>query len=314
MSDVINSSTRRLKLITFIQSKRYVTVNEIADEFGISRRTVFRYINVLTEMGIPLASDRDRGYSINNSHTMPPFVFTEKELSTLMVGLGYLKGQVDHGLSQSARDVELMILSKLNNDQKSYIRSISQSIILYPYHHEEVWAKTNESWYDLLTAINKRNTISCTYLSLAQNKVSERIIDPYLLVYYTDHWDLIGRCHESNSLRTFVLGRISNLSVDYKSYFTRDGLGNEDIIHRNRENYQSIHIRVDNKDVDTLLRSLPAIIETVDKREAYTDVRFGFDNLRWMNQWLLQFGSSVTIIEPSDMIEDRKSLLMELLT
>ena len=313
MSDAINSSTRRLKLITFIQSKRYVTVNEIADEFGISRRTVFRYINTLTEMGIPLSSDRDRGYSINDKHIMPPFVFTEKELSTLMVGLGYLKGQVDQGLSQSARDVELLILSKLNNEQKSYIRSISQSIILYPYHHEEVWAKTNESWYDILTAINKRNTISCTYHSLGQNKVSERKIDPYLLVYYTDHWDLIGKCHESNALRTFVLGRISNLEIDYKSYFTRDGLGNEDIIHRNKDNYQSIRIRVENKEVDTLLRNLPAIIETVDKRDGYTEVQFGFDNLRWMNQWLLQFGKSVTLLEPSEMIKDRMALLGELM-
>ncbi len=313
MSDAINSSTRRLKLVTFIQSKRYVTVDEIAAEYGISRRTVFRDIIALSEMGIPLSSDRDRGYSINSSHTMPPFMFTEKELSTLMVGLGYLKGQVDQGLSQSARDVELMILSKLNSDQKSYIRAISQSIILYPYYHERVWEKTNESWYDILTAIHKRNTISCTYHSLGQNKTTARTIDPYLLVYYTDHWDLIGKCHDSNSLRTFVLKRISDLRVDHKSYFTRDGLGNDEIIHRNASNNLTMRVKVSVNDLDRLLLGLPAKIVDIDQQATYAVVTFDFDNVRWMNQWLLQFGASVTILEPTEMIEDRKKLLLELL-
>ncbi len=314
MSDAIKSTTRRLKLYTLLQSKRHLTVNEIAEELGVSRRTVFRYINALGELGVPVLSDRDRGYSLDRNYSVPPMMFTKKELSTLMVGLGYLKGQVDQGLSQSARDVEIKIQSILPKELQDFTRTISKVVVLYPYYHEEIWEKADENWYEILAAINDRSSISCMYHSLLQNKVSERKIDPYLLVYYTDHWDLIGKCHESNSLRTFVLKRISNLEVDTKSYFTRDGLSNDQIIHRETVSNRSIRILVDNKEIDHLSRRLPAIITSIEASGETTELVFEFDNLRWMNQWLLQFGKSVTIVEPKEMIEDRKLLLKELLT
>jgi len=314
MSDALNSSSRRLKLVTLLQSKRYLTVNEIAEEFAISRRTVFRDINVLGEMGIPILSDRDRGYSMDRNYTVPPMMFTEKELSTLMVGLGYLKGQVDSGLSQSARDVEVKIQGILPTKLQDFMRTISNKVVLYPYYHEEIWEKSDENWYEILSAINERKSITCTYHSLKQGTISERRIDPYLLVYYTDHWDVIGFCHSSNSLRTFVLKRISDLKIDPNSYFLRDGLTDEQIIHRQNENNRVIRILVDALVADVLTKSLPAVIKSLAAVGEQTEVAFEFDNLRWINQWLLQFGKSVTILEPADMIDDRRSLLMDLLS
>jgi predicted DNA-binding transcriptional regulator YafY len=314
MSDALNSSSRRLKLVTLLQSKRYITVNEIAEEFAISRRTVFRDINVLGEMGIPILSDRDRGYSMDRNYTVPPMMFTEKELSTLMVGLGYLKGQVDRGLSQSARDVEVKIQGILPTKLQDFMRTISNKVVLYPYYHEEIWEKSDENWYEILSAINERKSITCTYHSLKQGTISERRIDPYLLVYYTDHWDLIGFCHSSNSLRTFVLKRMSGLMVDPNSYFVRDGLSDEQIIHRQNENNRVIRILVDALVADVLTKSLPAVIKSLATVGEQTEVTFEFDNLRWINQWLLQFGKSITILEPAEMIDDRTSLLMDLLS
>lgn len=313
MSDALNSSTRRLKLIILLQSKRYLTVNEIADEFAISRRTVFRDLNVLGDMGIPIVSDRDRGYSMDRNYTVPPMMFSEKELSTLMVGLGYLKGQVDKGLSQSARDVEMKIQGILPVKLQDFMRTISQKVKLYPYYHEDVWEKADENWYEILTAINNRTAISYTYQSLAQNSISERRIDPYILVYYTDHWDVIGHCHSSNSLRTFVLKRITNLVVDTNSYFVRDGLSDAQIIHRSSNNNTFIRIIVDVFVVDRLTRSLPSLIKSIELVGDKTEITFEFDNIRWINQWLLQFGTSVSIVEPAEMVADRKTLLQELL-
>ena len=309
----MNSTTRRLKLITLLQSKRYITVNEIAQELGVSRRTVFRYVDALGELGIPVISDRDRGYSLDRNFTVPPMMFTKKELSTLMVGLGYLKGQVDQGLSQSARDVEIKIQGILPRDLQDFMRTIAQKVVLYPYYHEDVWEKTDENWYEILAAINARNPITCSYHSLSQNKVSQRHIDPFLLVYYTDHWDLIGWCHDSNSLRTFVLKRISDLSVDTNGYFVRDGLSDEQIIHRPKANNRTVRLNVDVSVADRLTKSLPAHIRSLTTKDNSVEVTFAFDNLRWINQWLLQFGQAVTILEPAEMIADRSSLLRELL-
>jgi predicted DNA-binding transcriptional regulator YafY len=230
-----------------------------------------------------------------------------------MVGLGYLKGQVDKGLSQSARDVEMKIQGILPVKLQDFMRTISQKVKLYPYYHEDVWEKADENWFEILTAINNRTAISCTYQSLAQNSISERRIDPYILVYYTDHWDVIGHCHSSNSLRTFVLKRITNLVVDTNSYFVRDGLSDAQIIHRSSNNNTFIRIIVDVFVVDRLTRSLPSLIKSIELVGDKTEITFEFDNIRWINQWLLQFGTSVSIVEPAEMVADRKTLLQELL-
>ena len=94
----------------------------------------------------------------------------------------------------------------------------------------------------------------------------------------------------------------------------RDGLTDEQIIHRTSENNRLIRILVDALVIDVLTKSLPAVIKSLATVGEQTEVTFEFDNLRWINQWLLQFGNAVTIVEPAEMIKDRTSLLKELLS
>jgi len=313
MSDRINSASRRIKLITLLQSRKYLTVDEIANEFDISRRTVFRDMNILAEMNIPVISDRDRGYSFSKTHTIPPLMFTERELSTLIVGLNFLKGQVDQGLSSDARNVEMKIQSVLPTELKSFMQTVSQKVILFPYQSDVAFERIDENWFHILTAINQSKSIRCTYTSKSENSTSDRIIDPYLLVYYTDHWDLIGYCHTSNSLRTFVLQRVDHVGIDHASFVNRRGLSTDAIIHRPSMLDQDILLQVDASVIEYIRLSLPAKIAKLDPWKDGYRVRFVFDNIRWLNQWLLQFGDNITIVQPQEMIADRTKLLNELL-
>jgi len=312
MSDRINSAARRLKLIILLQSKRYVTVNEIAEEFDISRRTVFRDMNILADMGVPVISDKDRGYSISKYGNIPPLMFTEKELSTLIVGLGFLRGQVDHGLSQSARDLELKIQSVLPDNLKQFMRTMSEKLVLYPYQKEFQELPTNEIWYAILEAIHDNKSITFDYHSKSQNETLKRNVDPYILVFYTDHWDVIGYCKDSNSLATFVLERISGVGIDHSSFATRRGLGTTELLYRG-DGYIPISVLVDENISSSFLRTLPAKIVSVQKTARGLEIEFLFNNTRWMNQWLLQFGESVSILGPDNVIEDKKALLESLI-
>jgi predicted DNA-binding transcriptional regulator YafY len=312
MSDRLNSAARRLKLIILLQSKRYVTVNEIAEEFDISRRTVFRDMNILSEMGVPVISDKDRGYSISKYGNIPPLMFTERELTTLIVGLGYLRGQVDDGLSQSARDLELKIQSVLPDHLKQFMRTTSDKVVLYPYEKDVEEQQTSDTWYQIMDAIHSNKSVSFDYRSKSQNETRRRNVDPYILVYYTDHWDLIGHCKESNSLRTFVLSRISKLDTDHSSFSTRRGLGIPELLYRG-EDYIPIVVTVDDGIADAFIRSLPARVNRTEKTTTGVEIEFLFNNTRWINQWMLQFGATVRIVSPSSVVNDRKELIQSLL-
>lgn len=312
MSDRLNSAARRLKLIILLQSKRYVTVNEIAEEFDISRRTVFRDMNMLADMGVPVLSDKDRGYSISKYGNIPPLMFTERELTTLIVGLGFLRGQVDHGLSQSARDLELKIQSVLPDNLKQFMRTTSDKVVLYPYEKDATEHKMTDTWYQIMDAIHSNKSVRFDYRSNSQNETRRRNVDPYILVYYTDHWDLIGHCNESISLRTFVLDRISDVETDHSSFSTRRGFGLTDLLYRG-DDYIPIRIDVDEAISSAFLRALPARVRSSQKTKTGFEIEFEFNNTRWMNQWLLQFGGAVKILSPDSVLEDRKKLLKSLL-
>jgi len=312
MSDRLNSAARRLKLIILLQSKRYVTVNEIAEEFDISRRTVFRDMNMLADMGVPVLSDKDRGYSISKYGNIPPLMFTERELTTLIVGLGFLRGQVDHGLSQSARDLELKIQSVLPDNLKQFMRTTSDKVVLYPYEKDAAEHKMTDTWYQIMDAIHHNKSVRFDYRSNSQNETRRRNVDPYILVYYTDHWDLIGHCNESKSLRTFVLDRISDVETDHSSFSTRRGLGLNDLLFRG-DDYITMSVHVDETIVGAFLRALPARVSSSQKTKTGFEIEFEFNNTRWINQWLLQFGGAVRILSPDSALEDRKELLNSLL-
>lgn len=313
MSDTTNSAVRRLHLLTLLQSRKNITVNELVQEFGVSRRTIFRDINALADMNIPIVSDRNYGYSLPKGYTIPPLTFNERELSTLIVGLGFLKGQIDDGLANDARNVEAKIQSVLPDHLKSFMTTVASKMVLYPYQKDMLSVEASHNWFSILTAINESKSITCTYESLREESTSVRQIDPYILVYYGDHWDLIGYCHSHNSLRTFVLKRISDIVIQHNTFVSRRGLGLEALLFRETENDALFEVTVSSSIADSFIRNLPAKIERHQIAHESHIIAFHFDNVRWMNTWLLQFGPGVTVLGPESALHDRKVLLQELL-
>src|SRR5690625_6417968 len=90
----LKSSERRMKLILLLQeSKRRLTVDEIAREFGVSRRTVFRDFNVLSELNVPVTWDEQRGYGIMEGKKERPVMVTASEIETIIVRVKFIPAQ-----------------------------------------------------------------------------------------------------------------------------------------------------------------------------------------------------------------------------
>src|SRR5574342_373234 len=82
-------------IIRLIEARYGVTVEELAEETGVDRRTVYRDLNVINEAGYPLVSERLNGRKVYRFLTrfkdVPPISFTLQELMTL----SFLRSQLD---------------------------------------------------------------------------------------------------------------------------------------------------------------------------------------------------------------------------
>lgn len=311
----MNSSERRMKLILMLQqANQRITVDKIAEKFDVSRRTVFRDFNALSEMNVPVTWDKYHGYGIMRGYKIPPLMFTSKELATIMVGLNFVKSQVDKTLVSDAKGVELKIKEVLPEDLHNFMESLNERMVVDPYLNFGVEKMDGGDWYDISSAISQNRSIRFRYRSKSNEEISSRKIDPYLLVFYRDHWNVIGHSHKRDDIRNFVLDRMSKIEILEDDFVPYGQIDVEGLIFRSDETSHRIRVNVYKSALKRFQANLPA---NIFKKESINPnlfrIEFLFDNLDFINEWLLQFPKEVELIGPDILIEKRHDLLNEMI-
>ena len=304
-----------MKLILMLQeSNKKLTVDELAERFNVSRRTIFRDFNVLSEINVPVTWDKYSGYGVMDGYKVPPLMFTSKELATIMVGLNFVKSQVDKSLVEDARGVELKIKNTIPKDLKSFMESLDNRTVVDPFLHFGSEKKEGGSWYLISSAISQSKKISFSYTAKSDGEKTDRKIEPYLLVFYRDHWNVIGYSHKRDAIRNFVLDRMENVQILSELYTQNLEIDAEALIFNSNESGEKVIVLVDS-DVDRAFRAnLPTkIIKSEPVQNKKIKVSFKFENLDYINTWLLQFGDAVEILSPKSLIKKREELLSTML-
>ncbi|TYP93727.1 putative DNA-binding transcriptional regulator YafY, contains an HTH and WYL domains [Fodinibius salinus] len=311
----MNSSERRMKLILMLQqSNSRIMVDDIAEKFDVSRRTVFRDFNSLSEMNVPVTYDKYNGYGIMRSYKIPPLMFTSKELATIMVGLNFVKSQIDKKLIEDAKGVELKIKEVVPDDLLEFMESLEERTVVDPYLNFGGQKMEGGDWYIISNAISENQSIKCEYRAKSNEEVTNRKIDPYLIVFFRDHWNVIGHSHKRDAVRNFVLDRMSDIQILDENFVPHGKIDVEGLIFRSDESSYKVEVDVQKSALKRFKANLPAKI--INKKEIKPNLfrfSFFFDNLRFINEWLLQFPRELKIVGPELLIEKRKKLLKEMM-
>ena len=310
----MNSAERRLKLILLLQRPgRKKTVQELADIFGVSRRTIFRDFNVLSEINVPIKYDRYTGYGLVEGYKMPPLIFNSKELATIMVGLNFVKSQVDQQMVQDAIGVELKIKNVLPNELKALMTSLEEHTIVDPYLRFNSNQKKGGDWYLISAAIADKKRMQFTYTTKAGSRTTRKI-DPYLLVYFQDHWNVVGWSHRRGDIRSFILDRIVSPVILEENWLPKPKVSVDSLIFRYNELKKIVVLEVEKSEIERIRAILPAKIIKLEKKKLKKfRLSFEFDNMPFLNHWLLQFGTTVKIIKPEVLISLQKETLQAMI-
>lgn len=118
-----------------------------------------------------------------------------------------------------------------------------------------------------------------------------RKIDPYVLVFYDDHWNVIGRSHLRGDNRNFILENIEEVKILEEIYTVKEEIDIEALIYGSGDRSDLIILGVEKSELGRLEANLPAkIIKRIPVNNEIIKVEFKFDNLDFINEWLLQFG------------------------
>ncbi|MDZ7772717.1 MAG: YafY family protein [Balneolaceae bacterium] len=312
----MNSSERRMKLILLLQqSNRRLTVDDLAERFNVSRRTIFRDFNALSELNVPVTWDKYSGYGVMPGYKIPPLMFTSKELATIMVGLNFVRSQVDRTLVEDAEGVELKIKEVLPDELRSFMESLEQRMVVDPYLNFGAHKSEGGNWYLISSAISQNKRIRFNYRARSGAESEGRKIDPYLVVFYRDHWNVIGFSRQREAIRNFVLERMSKVEILDESFTPSGDIDAEGLIFRSDERSRLVRVNVSSSALRRFEANLPAkVLRKYEIKPNIFRLEFNFDNLEFINEWLLQFPRDINIYGPDELVDMRQNLLEEMMS
>ncbi len=308
----MNSNERRLKILYMLQSGKKVTSRTLMDRFGISKRTVFRDIRVIQDLGVPLTHYPDMGYGVLRDGMIPAIMFTFRELSVIMMGLSFVRSQVDQEMVRDAENVALKIRSSVPSSLQTQMNILESKTLVSPYIKNVNKRESGGDWFTLCSSFVEKRPVSFDYRN-RKNQTSRRMVDPHLLVHYTDHWNVIGYCHDRKSLRNFMLSKMKNIALKDEPYYKHHDFDIDDLLYGRAENNIPVTIQIRQEKAFTLLTELPGKITSRIKQKDHLQVTFLIDDLDFINDWLLRYGKHVSIRSPEILIAKRKNLLQNLI-
>src|SRR5271155_2694530 len=99
--------SRAERLLELMQSlrlrRRPVAGQALADELGVSLRTLYRDIEALKAQGARIEGEAGLGYVLKPGFTVPPLMFSLEEVEALALGAAWVEGRADEGLKRAAR-------------------------------------------------------------------------------------------------------------------------------------------------------------------------------------------------------------------
>lgn len=205
---------RQLKLMLLLhQADRCLTVEELAAELGVSKRTVYRDLNALESTHlVPITGVRGR--KIAEGHFLPPIRFAIPEVITI-----FLAARLMLAYSRRCDPNIVTAFSKLNSVVRPPLRDQIQKTMewLEKQPVEEGYLRTMAT---LAEAWAQHRTVRMRYHALGDHEVTERCVDPYYIepaaAGHSSY--VIGHCHLAGEMRMFKMERIKDIDITDADY------------------------------------------------------------------------------------------------
>lgn len=304
----LNKTERLFALVLLLQNRPSMTSRDLAEHFGVSRRTIFRDLRTLSESGVPLTYADSGGYEILEGYQLPPLMFTAREAATLLMGTALTKLQPDASLRTDADEVALKIRAVLPDPLRDYIDRLQEFTIIGPYTTPAAVDDGHDSegrWYELSEAAARNQAVWMEYYVASRDELTKRKVFPLGLVYYSDSWNLVAYDQLRKDYRNFRLDRIHSMRVMTETFERPADFELEAYIREKtqREDAHRIRLRFTPRGYRIARRAIPAEVQERVESDEAVEVVFYFENLSYLADWLPRYGTEVEALEPEALKE-----------
>ena len=211
------SRTERLfELMQILRRHRFpISGAKLADELGISVRTLYRDIATLQAQGALIDGEPGLGYVLRPGFMLPPLMFSEEEIEALVLGSRWVADRADNQLKIAARNALAKISAVLPADLRHQLNA--SSLLIGP---GQTVAAGDEELAMIRRAIRTERKLAIIYTDAMENE-TKRVIWPFALGFFERVRIVIAWCELRQEFRHFRTDRIIQLTVMEMRYPTR---------------------------------------------------------------------------------------------
>lgn len=184
---------RLFRLVMILQSERHPNARSLADECEVSRRTVYRDLEVLEEAGIRVYYRPEKqGYQLEHGFFLPPTNLTETQAIALLVLGRQWNGGEGLGLSEAAREGALKVVLGLPPEIRDRVLAATE-----PFRAEksprEAQADRRAVQQAVLESLHRQRQLRLWYRETSSLGLDCTKFGLYRLLLHERHWYMVGR-------------------------------------------------------------------------------------------------------------------------
>ncbi len=300
----LTRTQRLIRIVEILHAGRKCGVSTLADEFGVSRRSVFRDMNVLRDAGLACHFDAEtESYALEKSFYLRPLDLTlEEGMALLMLTRKVISERVLPAY-RSTVSAGLKIEAAVPDDIREHCGAVLENV-------DFEWSQISDvdPVSDLIVRVEKsiiaRRKIHIRYDSYYDKREIETTLRPFRVFFRRRGWYVVGHSERHREVRMFKLERIVDMEktpgtfrMD-KDFSLRAFFGNAWNMIRGDERFH-VEIVFGAKVAGNVEEVMWHPTQRTRRRsdgslvfEADVD---GIDEILW---WVLGYGDQAVVVEP----------------
>lgn len=219
----MNPIERALGILLLLTGGKLVPATVLAERFQVSLRTIYRDIDRLIALGVPVDAERgaEGGYRLASGYLQPPVALTRNETAALLAAMALVRSSRTVPLAGDLSSAEQKLLATLPKSVHGLLKEADRIVGIEPIppdiFHSGTKAEPSEDWQmaldGFMAGILDSKRVRFDHVNPSRKSAKAHDVEPYGVLFDRDLWYLAGRCVDTQTVKVYRADRVRDLEI-----------------------------------------------------------------------------------------------------